>query len=131
MFSSPSRDGLSIETLASDISGLRAPCALPFVLLISDAGVFGACRLPFPYGFMAGNVVRPLARLLFCYTDCRRWVYAPAGKIVADRWQVIIALAGFRGTHGKANLHSLVSGNTAGASSNIFLRYRRPFYADK
>lgn len=98
--------------------GLRAPCALPFALIISAAGVFGAWRMSSPYGLIAGSVVCGLAGLLFYYADHRRWVRDPAGKIVADRWQIVVAFAGFRWTRDKANRHFFFSGDTGSGKTS-------------
>ena len=92
--------------------GLRAPVALPFALIFSAAGVFGAVRLPAPFGLIAGGLICALASLLFYYADHRRFVRNPAGKIVADRWQIILAFAGFQWTRDKANRHFFFSGDT-------------------
>ena len=92
--------------------GLRAPLTLPFALIISAAGVFGANRLPTPFGLIVGFLICALAGLLFYYADHRRYVRNPAGKIVADRWQVVLAFAGFRWTRDKANRHFFFSGDT-------------------
>ncbi|MFT3784161.1 MAG: FUSC family protein [Nibricoccus sp.] len=98
--------------------GLRAPLALPFALIISAAGVFGAWRLPSPYGLIAGIAICALAALLFYYADHRRWVRHPAGKIVADRWQIVVAFAGFRWTRDKANRHFFFSGDTGSGKTS-------------
>ena len=98
--------------------GLRAPLTLPFALAISAAGVFGAWRLPPPYGLVAGSVVCALAALLFYYADHRRWVRDPAGKIVADRWQIVLVFAGFRWTRDKANRHFFFSGDTGSGKTS-------------
>lgn len=98
--------------------GLRAPCALPFALIISAAGVFGAWRLPSPWGLAVGSIVCALAALLFHYADHRRWVRDPAGKIVADRWQIILVFAGFRWTRDKANRHFFFSGDTGSGKTS-------------
>jgi hypothetical protein len=92
--------------------GLRAPLTLPFALIISAAGIFGANRLPGPFGLGVGVLICALAGLLFYYADHRRYVRDPAGKIVADRWQVVLAFAGFRWTRDKANRHFFFSGDT-------------------
>ncbi len=92
--------------------GLRAPLTLPFALIISAAGIFGANRLPAPFGLIVGSLICALAGLLFYYADHRRYVRDPAGKIVADRWQVVLAFAGFRWTRDKANRHFFFSGDT-------------------
>lgn len=92
--------------------GLRAPLTLPFALIISAAGIFGAHRLPTPFGLIVGFLICALAGLLFYYADHRRYVRDPAGKIVADRWQVVLAFARFRWTRDKANRHFFFSGDT-------------------
>jgi hypothetical protein len=100
--------------------GLRAPCALPFALIIAAAGVFGAWRLPAPYDLIVGATLCVLAGLLFYFADHRRWVRDPDRKIVADRWQVVLAFAGFRWTRDKANRHFFFSGDTgSGKTSGI------------
>lgn len=98
--------------------GLRAPVALPFALVISAAGIFGAWRLPSPYAFIVGSVFCGLAGLLFYYADHRRWVRDPVGKIVADRWDVVLAFAGFRWTRDKANRHFFFSGDTGSGKTS-------------
>ena len=98
--------------------GLRAPCALPFALIIAAAGVFGAWRLPSPYDLIVGATLCVLAGLLFYYADHRRWVRDPAGKIVADRWQIVLAFAGFRWTRDKANRHFFFSGDTGSGKTS-------------
>jgi hypothetical protein len=98
--------------------GLRAPLALPFALAISAAGVFGAWRMPQPYDLTAGSIVCGLAALLFYYADHRRWVRDPTGKIVADRWQIVLAFAGFRWTRDKANRHFFFSGDTGSGKTS-------------
>lgn len=98
--------------------GLRAPLALPFALVISAAGVFGAWRLPFPWSLVAGSIVCTFAGSLFYYADHRRWVRTPSGKIVADRWEIAVAFAGFRWTRDKANRHFFFSGDTGSGKTS-------------
>jgi hypothetical protein len=98
--------------------GLRAPLALQFALAISAAGVFGAWRLPSLYALITGGVICGLASLLFYFADHRRWVRDPAGKIVADRWQIVLAFAGFRWTRDKANRHFFFSGDTGSGKTS-------------
>src|SRR4051812_33806381 len=57
--------------------GLRAPLTLPFALIISAAGLFGANRLPAPFGMIAGSLVCAVCGLLFYYADHRRYVRDP------------------------------------------------------
>lgn len=92
--------------------GLRAPMALLFALIISAVGVFGADRLPAPFGLIVGGLICALAGLLFYYADHRRFVRDPAGKLVADRWQIVLSFAGFRWTRDKANRHFFFTGDT-------------------
>jgi hypothetical protein len=98
--------------------GLRAPLALPFALAISAAGVFGAWRLPSPYALITGGMICGLASLLFYFADHRRWVRDPAGKVIADRWQIVLAFAGFRWTRDKANRHFFFSGDTGSGKTS-------------
>lgn len=98
--------------------GLRAPLALPFALATSTAAIFGAWRLPYPWGLVASTIVCGFAGLLFYYADHRRWVRAPSGKIVADRWQIVVAFAGFRWTRDKANRHFFFSGDTGSGKTS-------------
>jgi len=98
--------------------GLRAPVALPLALIIAAAGIFGADRLPPPWGLYVGASTCALAGLLFYYADHRRFVRDPAGKIVADRWQVVLSFAGFRWTRDKANRHFFFSGDTGSGKTS-------------
>jgi glucose dehydrogenase len=88
------------RNLRHNVPGLRTP----FALAISAAGVFGAWRLPSPYALITGGVICGLASLLFYFADHRRWVRDPAGKIVADRWQIVLAFAGSGTTSGTNGL---------------------------
>lgn len=98
--------------------GLRAPMTLPFALIISAAGIFGAWRLSSPWNIGTSAVICTLAALLFYYADHRRWVRDPAGKIVADRWQIVLTFAGFRWTRDKANRHFFFSGDTGSGKTS-------------
>jgi len=91
---------------------------LPFALILSAVGIFGAWRLPSPGNIGAGAVICTLASLLFYYADHRRWVRDPAGKIVADRWQIVLTFAGFRWTRDKANRHFFFSGDTGSGKTS-------------
>jgi hypothetical protein len=98
--------------------GLRAPMAFSFALIISATGVIGAGRLPSPWGLLVGSILCALACLLFYYADHRRFVRDPAGKIVADRWQIVLAFAGFQWTRDKANRHFFFSGDTGSGKTS-------------
>jgi hypothetical protein len=98
--------------------GLRAPFAFFFALMISATGVFGASRLSSPWALPVGSVVCVLASFLFYYADHRRFVRDPAGTIVADRWQIVLAFAGFQWTRDKANRHFFFSGDTGSGKTS-------------
>ncbi len=98
--------------------GLRAPLTLPFALMISAAGLFGASRLSAPWGLVTGALVCAAAGSLFYFADHRRFVRDPAGKIVADRWQIVLSFAGFRWTRDKANRHFFFSGDTGSGKTS-------------
>src|SRR5688572_7038257 len=85
--------------------GLRAPFALPLALIIAASAVFGASRLPSPWYLVTGTIFCAVAGWLFYFADHRRFVRDPAGKIVADRWEIVLRFAGFRWTRDKANRH--------------------------
>jgi hypothetical protein len=106
------------RNLRQNEPGLRAPLAFLFALIISAAGVFGAWRLPPPYGVSTGTIVCGLAAVLFYYADHRRWIRDPAGKIVADRWQILVVYAGFRWTRDKANRHFFFTGDTGSGKTS-------------
>ena len=72
-----------------------------------------------PLGVITGGgVVCFLGGFLFYFADHRRWVRDPAAKIVADRWQVLVAFAGFRWTRDKANHHFFISGDTGSGKTS-------------
>ena len=98
--------------------GLRTPFAFVSALIIAAAGVLGANRLPFPWPLPVGTVICVLASLLFYYADHRRFVRDPAGKIVADRWRIVLAFAGFQWTRDKANRHFFFSGDTGSGKTS-------------
>ena len=100
---------LVLKNIRPNEPRLRAPLALPMVLMIAATGVLGANRLLPPWGLIAGGVVCGLASLLFYFVDHRRFVPDPAGKIVADRWQIVLVYADFRWTRDKANRHFFFS----------------------
>lgn len=98
--------------------GLRAPFAFIFALIIAAAGMFGASRLSSPWALLVGSIICVLASFLFYYADHRRFVRNPAGRIVADRWQIVLAFAGFRWTRDKANRHFFFSGDTGSGKTS-------------
>ena len=126
------------RNLRHNAPGLRAPLAFSFALIISASGVFGPTRLPSSWGLLVGIIIRVLAALLFYHADHRRFVRNPAGKIVADRWQIVLTFAGFQWTRDKANRHFFFSGDTGSGkisgmtacwtrSSSAIPRWRRGY----
>ena len=103
---------LVARNLRHNEPGLRAPVAFLLALLVAGFGLFGASRLPSNWGLSAGGGVCALAGLLFVFADHRRYVRDPAGRIVADRWRIVLRFAGFSWTGDKANRHFLFSGDT-------------------
>jgi hypothetical protein len=96
---------------------LQNPHAIT-VVAFAATGVFGASRLPSPWAFPVGSIIGALASLLFYYADHRRFVRDPAERIVADRWQIVLAFAGFQWTRDKANRHFFFSGDTGSGKTS-------------
>ena len=100
--------------------GLRAPMSLPLALTIAGSGLYGASRLPGQWGLLAGGLLSLAAGTTFFFADHRRFVRDPSGKVVADRWNVVLSFGGFRWTRDKANRHFFFSGDTgAGKTSGM------------
>ena len=109
---------LVLRNLRHNEPGLRAPAAFLFALFVAAAGLFGANRLPAPWGLIVGGGLCVLAGLLFLFADHRRFVRDPAGRIVADRWRIVLCFAGFSWTSDKANRHFLFSGDTGSGKTS-------------
>lgn len=109
---------LVLRNLRHNEPGLRAPLAFLLALAVAGTGVFGASRLPAPWELIVGGTVCVLAGLLFLFADHRRFVRAPDGRIVADRWQIVLRFAGFSWTRDKANRHFLFSGDTGSGKTS-------------
>jgi hypothetical protein len=103
---------LILRNLRRNEPGLPKPLALPFALIIAGAGLFGALRLPGAWSWGVGAAFAVLPALLFYYADHGRYVVAPDGRIVADRWAIALSFAGFQWTRDKANRHFFFSGDT-------------------
>jgi hypothetical protein len=80
--------------------------------------VFGAGRLAAPWGLVFGALICVLAGLLFFFADHGRFIRDPAGKIVADRWRIVLVFARFRWTRDKANRHFFFSGDTGSGKTS-------------
>jgi hypothetical protein len=103
---------LILRNLRRNEPGLPKPLVLPFALVIAGAGLFGALRLPGAWSWGVGAGFAMLPALLFYYADHGRYVVAPDGRIVADRWAIALSFAGFQWTRDKANRHFFFSGDT-------------------
>jgi hypothetical protein len=92
--------------------GLKAPLAFALALTVAGSGLVGARRLP-PHLFLpVGAALCAPAAALFYFADRRRFVRDPEGRIVADRWEIVLEFARFRWTRDKLNRHFFISGET-------------------
>src|SRR5690242_14868704 len=73
--------------------GLRAPLALPVALVVAGTGLYGTTILPAPSSWAVAAFVCALAGSLFYFADRRRYVRDPQGRVVADRWEIVLAFA--------------------------------------
>ncbi len=103
---------LVFRNLRHNEPGLKAPAALTLALLITAAGLLGARRLPDQRFLPVGGAFCVLATGLFFFANRRRFVRDPEGRIVADRWEIVLHFARFRWTRDKLNRHFFVSGET-------------------
>lgn len=92
--------------------GLKAPVAFALALVIATTGLMGARRLSDGHFLEVGGAVCAVAASLFFFADRRRFVRDPEGKIVADRWEIVLIFARFRWTRDKLNRHFFISGET-------------------
>ena len=98
--------------------GLSASFAFFLALFVVVSGLAASERLTAPRSFMAGAGFCMLAGTLFLFADHRRFVRDPAGRIVADRWKIVLAYAGFRWTRDKANRHFFFTGDTGSGKTS-------------
>ena len=92
--------------------GLKAPTAFVLAVGVAASGLVAAQRLPEAYFLPVGLGVCGVAASLFYFADRRRFVRDPAGRIVADRWEIVLEFARFRWTRDKLNRHFFISGET-------------------
>jgi hypothetical protein len=92
--------------------GLTEPAALVLASSIAGAGLIGARRLSDEYFLIVGGACCAVAACLLFFADRRRFVRDPSGKIVADRWEIVLEFARFRWTRDKLNRHFFISGET-------------------
>ena len=106
------------QNLHHNEPGLNAPAALFLALFASAFGLAGSERLTPPWSYAAGAAACLLSAALFLFANHRRFVLDPAGRIVADRWEVVLAYAGFRWTRDKANRHFFFTGDTGSGKTS-------------
>lgn len=100
--------------------GLTTPAAFVAAILIAASGIAGAGRLPSRFFLPVAAVSALIAASLFFFADWKRYVRDPAGKIVFDRWQIVLRYARFAWTRDKLNRHFFVSGETgAGKTTGL------------
>lgn len=109
--------------------GLRAPVALVLACAIAACGIAGAGRLNAPWNLVAVGFIIAVTSSLFWFADHRRYVRTPTGKIVADRWRVVLTLAGFRWTRDKANRHFFFTGDTGSGKTSGMNRLLEALFA--
>lgn len=103
---------LVLRNLRHNEPGLTSMAAFILGLVIVGAGFAGLRTIDFDPILPAGGALCLLAAGLFHFADRRRYVRNPEGKIVADRWQIVLSFARFRWTRDKLNRHFFVSGET-------------------
>ena len=106
------------QNLHHNEPGLNGPAALFLALFATVFGLAGSERLAPPASYAAGTAACVLAGSLFFFVNHRRFVRDPDGRIVADRWEVVLAYAGFRWTRDKANRHFFFTGDTGSGKTS-------------
>lgn len=101
-----------LRNLRHNEPGLKARAAFMLALVVAASGLLGARRLPESYFLPVGVAVCLAAASLFYFADRHRFVRDPAGRIVADRWEIVLDFARFRWTRDKLNRHFFISGET-------------------
>ncbi len=103
---------LIFRNLRHNEPGLKAPMALVLAMVIAGSGLTGAHCLPGDRFVPVGSAVCVAAAALFYFADRHRFVRDPEGRIVADRWEIVLEFARFRWTRDKLNRHFFISGET-------------------
>jgi hypothetical protein len=108
---------LILRSLPRNDPGLRAPATQLLALAAASGGLVGAIRLNNPWTFVAGGLACTGASALFLIADHRRSIRGPPGRIVSDRWQIVLKLAGFSWTRDKDSRHFFFSGDTGSSKT--------------
>jgi hypothetical protein len=109
---------LVFQNLRKNEPGISAKWVLPLALATGLPGVLGASRLPPPWAILIGLSIVTACAAMFYYADHRRWIKDPQGKVVADRWEIVLEFAGFRWTRDKANRHFFFTGDTGSGKTS-------------
>jgi hypothetical protein len=109
-----------IRNVRRNEPGLKSPVAFALALIVASTGILAARRLPEEYFLRVAAPICALAGGLFFFADHRRFVRDPEGKIVFDRWAIVLRFARFSWTRDKLNRHFFISGETgAGKTTGI------------
>ncbi len=103
---------LVLRNLRHNEPGLKAPAAFWLALVIAGTGLAGAQRLPERFFIPVGGAACVAASCLFFFADRHRFIRDPQKRIVADRWEIVLAFARFRWTRDKVNRHFFFTGDT-------------------
>lgn len=103
---------LVLRNLRHNEPGLKTPVAFGLGLVIAAGGIYGAFDLTGPWRWPVALGVCALACGLFFFADRHRFVRAPGGQVVTDRWEIGVSFARFHWTRDKANRHFLFTGDT-------------------
>src|SRR3954468_9793525 len=111
---------LILRNLRHNEPGLKTPTCFVLAILIAGSGLAGAHRLPEGRFMPVAAMVCMVAGSLFYFADWKRYVRAPDGRIVFDRWKIVLRYARFSWTRDKINRHFFVSGETgAGKTTGL------------
>ena len=103
---------LILRNLRHNEPGLNSPSALGLAVVIALAGFYGAQGLAEPWRWPIAGACGLLAYSLFFFADRHRFVLDPQGRVVADRWEIVLKFARFSWTRDKANRHFFITGDT-------------------
>lgn len=106
------------KNLRHNEPGLTLKQAFSFALAICAAATVSAQRVQPYWQYFIGGAATVGTCALFYFSDHRRFIRAPDGAIVADRWQIALKFAGFRWTRDKANRHFFFSGDTGSGKTS-------------
>ena len=98
--------------------GLSALAALAASVGTLLAAFVAASRLAQPLSLIAVTAGAVAGGTLFFFADHRRFVRDSKGRIVTDRWQIVLRFGGFKWTRDKANRHFFFTGDTGSGKTS-------------